>query len=400
MLFWITIKLALRSLLSNKLRSILTMLGMIIGVAAVIAMLALGNGARSQILTDVSNMGRNLITVWPHTPRIKAVLNGSPVPLDVGDSMALMKIPGVIRISPVFNGQQDVQNGNNLTACDVNGTAPTWTAIHNFQIDHGRMFNDFDVMHYADVCVIGAETSARMFADVDPVGHMLMVGPMQFMVIGVLAPKGRTDWGDVDNEVIIPYTTAALNLYADLTLDHIDIQTDDAADLLAVQIQVEKILRQRHHLLMNDVDDFDIENQLQLIQVVSRVTGIFAVFLGSIAGISLLVGGIGIMNIMLVTVTERTREIGIRKAIGARQRDILRQFLIESVLVSVLGGLGGVILGVCTSQFVHLGDFHGIVDPWMVILSISIAAGIGLFFGYYPARRAAKLNPIEALRYE
>jgi putative ABC transport system permease protein len=401
MLFWTTIKLALRSLMSNKLRSILTMLGMIIGVAAVIAMLALGNGAKASIMKWVSQMGKNTITVFPHNPRIAPVLNGAAEPLTIGDARALLSIPGVKYVSPVVTTSMPVKWSNYHTYCSIIGCASTYILIHDFRVQSGQMFNYFDVRDMASVAVIGPETATRLFGSQNPLGHTITIGTVRFKIIGVLVPKGRHGWFDPDNQVLLPYTTAMTKLMGrQISLNHIDLQVQHASDLSPVQEKIQTILRIRHSLLAGDTDDFWISNQLQVIKMADRIGGAFTIFLGSVAGISLLVGGIGIMNIMLVTVTERTREIGIRKAIGARQRDILRQFLIESVLVSLLGGFIGVGVGVIASHYVKFRNFTGIVEPHMIVLALSISAGIGIFFGYYPARRAARLNPIEALRYE
>ncbi len=400
MLFWTTIKLALRSLVGNKLRSALTMLGMIIGVAAVIAMLALGNGARKQILSDVSRNGHNTLTIFAHQPHVNPVLMGTPSGLTVGDADACLKVPGVKLVSPVSAGFKHLQWGTHVDNCNVIGIASTWLKIHDFRVKSGRMFNGMDTRRLAAVAVIGPETATRLFGAINPIGHRIEVGTMPFRILGVLVAKGRHGWYDPDNQILIPYTTAMTDLFAASYLSHIDLQADHEKDLQPVQTRLTRMMRIRHRLIYGDRNDFWIGSQLQIIRTVSRVTGIFTLFLGCIGGISLLVGGIGIMNIMLVTVTERTREIGIRKAIGARRRDILRQFLIESVLISMLGGFGGAALGIWASSMVHLGHFTGAVTPSMPIFALSISVGIGVFFGYYPARRAAGLNPIEALRYE
>ncbi len=401
MLIWTTIKIALRSMMANKLRAILTMLGMIIGVAAVIAMMALGNGAKQHILGWVSRMGKNTITVFPHNPKLPSVLNGSPDPLSISDAIAILNIPGVKAVSPVVASNEPVKWGGNFTNCNTIGVAPTWIHIHSFKIQEGRNFTDFDVRDMASVAVIGPETAERLFGSQDPLDRKITVGTVRFQVIGVLVPKGRHGWFDPDNQVLIPYTTAMTNLLGrSVALNHIDLQVEHAADLDPVQAKIETLLRRRHSLIYGDEDDFWISNQLQVLRMANRIGGAFTMFLGSVAGISLLVGGIGIMNIMLVTVAERTREIGIRKAIGARERDIMRQFLVEAALISILGGLVGVAAGVTAAHYVHFRNFSGQVQPSMAVLALSISAGIGLFFGYYPAQRAAKLNPIEALRYE
>ena len=401
MLIWTTIKIALRSMLANKLRAVLTMLGMIIGVAAVIAMMALGNGAKQHILGWVSRMGKNTITIFPHNPKIPSVLNGSPDPLSISDALAVLKIPGVKAVSPVVASNEPVKWSGNFTNCNTIGVAPTWIHIHSFKIQSGRNFTDYDVRDMASVAIIGPETAERLFGSVDPLGKKVTVGTVRFQVIGVLVPKGRHGWFDPDNQVLIPFTTAMTDLLGrSVALNHIDMQVRHSKDLDPVQAACETVLRRRHSLISGDEDDFWISNQLQVIRMANRIGGAFTMFLGSVAGISLLVGGIGIMNIMLVTVAERTREIGIRKAIGARERDIMRQFLIEASLISILGGLIGVAVGIAAAHFVHFRNFSGQVQPSMAVLALSISASIGLFFGYYPAKRAAKLNPIEALRYE
>ena len=401
MLIWTTIKIALRSMLANKLRAILTMLGMIIGVAAVIAMLALGNGAKKRILGWVSRMGKNTITIFPHNPKIAPVLNGSADPLTLGDAQALLQVPHIRYISPVVTAWQPVKWGGNFTTCNIVGCAPTYIKIHDFKVQSGAMFTDYDCRDMASTAVIGPETAERLFGSQDPLGRTITVSTVRFKVVGVLVPKGRHGWFDPDNQVLLPYTTAMTDLMGRLVaLNHIDIQVDHAANLNSVQAACQKVLRLNHALIYGDEDDFWISNQLQVLKMANRIGGAFTLFLGSVAGISLLVGGIGIMNIMLVTVTERTREIGIRKAIGARRRDILRQFLIESMIISLLGGLIGVGVGIIAAHYVKFRSFSGHVEPSMVLLALSISAAIGIFFGYYPARRAAALNPIEALRYE
>ena len=401
MLLWTTVKIALRSMLANKLRSILTMLGMILGVAAVIAMLALGNGAEQHVVKWVSRMGKNTITIFPHNPKIPPVLHGAAYPLTLGDARSMLKITGVKYVSPVVASNEPVKWGGNSTFCNTFGCAPTYILIHDFQVQSGHMFNDFDCRDMATVAVIGPETAERLFGSQDPLGHTITVRTVRFKVIGVLVPKGRQGWFDPDNQVLLPYTTAMTDLLGRaVALNRIDIQARHASDLNRVQAMAQRILRIRHSLISGDEDDFWISNQLQIIKISTRIVDAFTMLLGSVAAISLLVGGIGIMNIMLVTVTERTREIGIRKAIGARRRDILRQFLIEATLISVLGGIIGVVVGVVAAHYVKFRNFSGQVEPHMVILALSISAAIGIFFGYYPARRAAGLNPIEALRYE
>ncbi len=402
MLMWTTIKVALKSLVANKLRSFLAMLGIIIGVAAVISMLALGAGARMQVLDRISSMGTDLLIVRPGRRVSHGVSVGPRQNLTLEDGQAIVKeVPNVRQITPVVRGGAQVKYYNKNTSTTVLGASMTYFPIRNFEIERGRAFTEGETERMARVAVIGPVTSENIFGPGDPIGEIIKVKGMSFRVIGILKSKGDQGWYNPDDQIIIPYSTAMKQLFG---LDHvreIDIQSVRGADLEQVKEKVSSVLRKRHRTQPGQDDDFRIFNQAEMIETVTEVTQTFTILLGSIAGISMLVGGIGIMNIMLVTVTERTREIGVRKAVGAKDRDILRQFLIEALLMSGLGGMIGVIAGVGGAAVVEKAlDFTTVIELSSIVLALSFSAAVGIFFGYYPARRAAKLDPIEALRYE
>ena len=401
MLFWTTIKLALRSLAANKLRTLLTMLGMIIGVGSVITMLALGHGMQQQVLSNISAMGKNLLAVHPKWTGTNGVINASRENLTVGDARALLRdVPQIRRVTPVLGQRKQITYMDKNTNCEVVGCATTLLVVRNYTIIKGRMFNHFETRLESHVAVLGPQTAYDLFGVLNPIGQTIYIAGNRFEVIGLLKAKGSRGWFNPDNQVLIPYTTGMDQIFGRDYLDHIDMQVASNANVEKVLNECITVLRRRHHLLFGDPSDFQIFSQEQLLQTVSHVTETLTIFLGAVAGISLLVGGIGIMNIMLVTVTERTREIGVRKAIGACNGDILRQFMLEAVLVSVLGGALGAAMGVTLSHFIHFQKFVAQVQTSNVVIAMSIATGIGIFFGYYPAWRAAQLNPIEALRYE
>jgi putative ABC transport system permease protein len=402
MLFWIIVKVALKSLLSNKLRSFLAMLGIIIGVGAVIAMLALGTGAERRILERVSAMGTDLLIVRPGQRGLRGRMTGTEQTLVIEDADAIVAhVANVKEVAPVVGGAAQLKYYNKNTSPPLVGTSLTYFPIRNFEIERGRAFTETEAERTARVAVLGAVTVEELFGQNDPIGETIKLKGINFRVIGVLKRKGDQGWFNPDNQAIIPYTTAMKQV---LGLDHlreIDIQSTAGADITEVQNEIAALLRRRHRIQPGAEDDFHIFNQAELRETVESFSQTFTIMLGGIAGISLLVGGIGIMNIMLVTVTERTREIGVRKAVGARDRDILRQFLLESIIMSGLGGLMGTLLGYSAARVTaHFIDFSPVVTAQSVALSLGVAAGVGIFFGYYPARRAAKLDPIDSLRYE
>jgi putative ABC transport system permease protein len=402
MLFWMIVKVAFKSLRANKLRSVLAMLGIIIGVAAVIAMLAIGTGAKQQVLDRLSAMGTNLLFVRPSPRGTAGVISGTQLNLTEDDARTILqKVDHVRALSPVVGRNYQVKFLDQNTNTQVQGTTPTYLAIRDFQIDSGKMFTDFDVDRWNRVAVLGSVTASNLFGFSDPVGQTIKINGINFTVVGVLQSKGDQGWNNPDDQVIVPYTVDMHILMGVDFLREIDVQCEPGSDLDAVQSDIYSLMRQRHRIQMGMPDDIMIMNQGEFIAAFSATATTFTVLLATVGGISLLVGGIGIMNIMLVTVTERTREIGIRKAIGAREFDILSQFLIEAMLMSGVGGLTGMGLGIGAAWLVgQYSPFPTIVRFYSIVMALVFSAAVGIFFGFYPATRAAKLDPIEALRYE
>ena len=402
MYFLITVKVALKSLLANKLRSFLAVLGIIIGVGAVIAMLAIGSGAQKQIVDRLQAMGTDLLVIRPGNRGSGGVTSGTRVNLIVEDCEAILaESSDILAVAPVVQGRAQVKYFENNVSTSVVGTSDSYLGIRNFQIEKGRGFASGESEQLSRVALIGASTAENLFGQEDPVNQTIKVNGMNFKVIGLLKAKGDQGWFNPDDQIIIPYGTAMQQLLGTDHLNEIDVQGKRGADLTKIQDKLTELLRRRHRLTEDKENDFSISNQAEMMATMSAVTQTLKMLLGSVASISLVVGGIGIMNIMLVTVTERTREIGIRKAIGARDRDILQQFLIEAVVMSCVGGLIGVVSGVAVAEAV--GTFTSFVteiQPGSIFMAMGFSSAIGVFFGYYPARRAAFLHPIEALRYE
>lgn len=404
MIFWTIVEVALRSLAANKLRSILAMLGIIIGVWSVISALALASGAQKKIFDQMSSLGTNVIMVSPGQRGTGGVISGTQKNLKVEDATAMLKIPEVARVAPIVRGGVQAKHGNKNTRPTLLGTAPTYFAIRNFQLQRGRGLSDADCDAAARVAVLGPTTAKNLFGEASPavVGQSIEIQGVQYRVIGLLVAKGDQGPFNPDDQIIIPFTTAMRQVLGVDYLNEVDLSAKDESQLTTVQTKVTLLLRKRHRLA-DDVDnDFNVRNQADVLSATETINTVLSLLLGGIAGISLLVGGIGVMNVMLVTVAERTREIGVRKAIGARQRDILRQFLIESVVMSATGGLLGVVLGMLTAKVISSvqSSITLVVRPPSILLALGFSAAVGVFFGYYPARRAAKLDPIEALRYE
>jgi len=400
-MFKVTLKMALKSLLANKLRSFLAMLGIIIGVGAVISMLAIGAGAKRQIMNRISAMGTNILMVQPGQEGFHGVRSDQDN-LTLDDAEALMSsVPAIQQISPVVRGSTQLKYFNKNARVDVMGTAMTFASLRNYEVEKGRFFSDAEVSNMARVAVLGPTTADNLgFLDTD-IGDLIKLKGISFRVIGILKEKGSQGFFNPDDVAIIPYTTAMKVVFGLDNLREIDIQAKANFDLTKVENDVATVLRKAHRLRPEQENNFHVRNQADIIETASEFNKTFTMLLGSIASISLLVGGIGIMNIMLVTVTERTREIGVRKAIGAKDRDILRQFLIESVIMSGIGGLIGVAAGVGSSLIIDkVSEFTTYIELPAIILSLSFAMIVGVFFGYYPARRAAMLDPIKSLYYE
>jgi len=402
MLFWTTIKLVLRSLLVNKLRSILSMLGIIIGVGAVIALLAVGAGAQKRVLDQVTALGSNLIMIMPGQPKFGGVRSGAVETLTPEDAEAILaQVPEVRQMSPVVRGNGQFKYYNSNKQSSIMGVTPTYIEIRNFKIEKGRSFTVNEIERRAKVAVLGADTAKDLFGGSNPLDEKIKINGLAFKLVGVLKPKDTQGPFSFDDQALVPYTTAMHRLLGVKYLGEIDLQIDNNAEQTEVQAKLERLLRSRHKIRPGKDDDFHVRNMAEMVEAVTSVTRTFSLLLGSVAAISLVVGGIGIMNIMLVTVTERTREIGIRKAIGADDRDILVQFLLESILMSTLGGLVGIAVGVGVAACSTIvSGFTAIVEPSSVLLALSFAVCVGVFFGFYPARRAALLDPIEALSYE
>jgi len=400
-----TSRLALRALRRNKLRSSLTGLGIIIGVAAVVAMVAIGNGARASIESRVSALGQNLLMVFAGSSRnggVNAGL-GSANTLTLADAEAMgREVPDVIAVSPeVRSAGQAIANGHNWST-QISGESAAYLTIRNWNLAAGTMFTERDVRTAAKVAVIGSKTATQLFGSENPIGHVVRVKSIPFVIIGLLTSKGAGMGGNNQDDIlIVPYTTAMKRLTGDKYLKSVNLQISSAKRMATAQEQITNLLRQRHNLAAGRENDFSILNQKEIADTVGTISTIITLLLGSVAGISLLVGGIGIMNIMLVSVTERTREIGIRRALGARRRDIITQFLVETVLLSGTGGIIGVLLGVVIPFLVsHIAGMKTIVTFWSPPLAFGISALVGVVFGIYPALRAAKMDPVEALRHE
>ena len=401
----LTALIALRALRRNKLRSSLTALGIIIGVASVIAMIAVGNGAQARIESQVAALGRNLLAVFAGSRRSGGVSSGlgSASTITLADAEAIAReVTDVVAMSPeVSSSAQAIANGHNWQT-SILGESPDYLKIRDWKLAAGAMFNERDVRGAAKVAIIGSKTAHELFGPLDPVGQTVRVKNIPFVIIGLLESKGAGLGGqNQDDRILIPYTTAMKRLTGDRYLRSVNVQVVSAARMEAAQQQITSLLRQRHRLAPERDDDFDIFNQKEIADTVGSISKVITALLGAIAGISLLVGGIGIMNIMLVSVTERTREIGIRIAVGARPGDIRLQFLIEAITLSLFGGLIGALAGVGASRLVDvLADFKAIVSTGSILLAFAVSSAIGIFFGFYPASKAAALDPIEALRYE
>lgn len=403
MLFWTIIKVAFKSLLSNKLRSFLTMLGVIIGVSSVIMMLGLGSGAEQSITDRVKALGTNVITIRPGGTRMGGVNVDTQKNLTTEDALELLNTEGIKMVSPEVSGSSQVKFLSQNTRTPVRGVAPTYFTIRNFEIEKGRAFTDAEVNSLSRVAVLGPKTVEDLFGtEEDPVGKIIKIRRINFKVIGTTKAKGDQGWFNVDDFVMIPFTTAMKSLLGKDNLDAINVMFADGFTPEDIQAKITQVLRRQHRIQQGMPDDFSIRNLSEMFDTMKTVTRTFALLLAGVASVSLIVGGIGIMNIMLVTVTERTREIGIRKALGARDKDVLRQFLIEALVLSISGGIIGILLGITAIIIFNdnSNSLKAVVSFQAIFLSFLFSAAVGIFFGWYPAKKAAKLDPIEALRYE
>ncbi len=397
-----SIKVALRALRRNTMRSILTALGIIIGVGAVIAMVSIGNGAKAQVEAQVASLGENVITVFPGSFTAGGMRGGwgSMSTLTVDDSEAIRReTVNVSGVSPEMRDRAQVlANGLNWNT-QIMGESPDYSTIRSWPIASGAMFTDQDVRSVAKVAVIGKTVADQLFPDGEELGQTIRIRNIPFKIVGILAAKGFNLFGqDQDDTVVIPYTSHMKRIARRPNINSILVQAASAKTIEKVQQDITDLLMQRRK---GREQDFTVRNQVELAQAATATSETMTVLLSAIAGVSLVVGGIGIMNIMLVSVTERTREIGIRLAVGAHGRDVLLQFLIEAVILSSLGGIIGIALGVGFSELVSLKTGWPIlVSPTSVVVAVAFSAVVGVFFGFYPARKAAQLDPIEALRYE
>lgn len=399
------LKIALKALNNNKLRCFLTMLGIIIGVASVITMLAIGQGSKNSIKEQISEMGSNMIMIHPgHMQRGGVRQSADDMQsLEVADYEALATLPGVAAISPSVNSGGQLVNGNNNYPSTIYGITPDYLDIRKLKVKDGAMFSDHDIKSAAKVCVLGKTVVDNLFpGGEDPVGRVIRFGKIPLTVIGVLESKGTNSMGmDQDDVVLAPYTTVMKRILAIDYIQGIFASAVDEARTDETIGQITSMLRERHKIKPDAEDDFDIRSQQELSEMMNSTSDMMTILLACIAGISLLVGGIGIMNIMYVSVTERTREIGLRMSIGARGIDILSQFLIEAVIISVSGGVIGIILGCVASWLVNLiAHWPVYIQAYSVVLSFAVCTVTGVFFGWYPAKKAANLDPIEAIRYE
>ena len=406
--FAMTFRIAYRALGRNKMRSGLTMLGIIIGVGAVIAMIAIGSGAKARIQEQIASMGSNLLIVLSGSATSGGFRwgSGSVPTLTVEDAKAIAsELSAVKYAAPVLQGVAQIVYGNQNWSTITFASTPEALLIRDWPVARGRAFTPSDLEGAAKVCLLGQTVVENLFGDIDPVGQVVRVKQFPFTVVGVLSVKGQTTWGqDQDDVLYVPLTTGQRLLFGQQfpgMVRSISVQATGPDAMNLAEEQITQLLRQRHRIRATQDNDFTVRNLTEALSTAEESARVMSLLLGAIASISLLVGGIGIMNIMLVSVTERTREIGIRMAVGARGRDILYQFLIEALVLSLIGGLIGIVIGVGASKLIsQFFKWPTLISINALLLSFSFAGCVGIFFGFYPARKAAKLDPIEALRYE
>lgn len=405
MRFGSAFELAFRALGRNKLRTALTMLGITIGIAAVVCSVAVGQGGSQQVETQLDNLGDNMVWIEAGGRNVNGVRTGNDATktLTADDAQAILHdVPLIKSVSPNVDGHVQVVYGNKNWYTSYRGDAPAILDIRRWNVASGTAFTEQDVKTLANVCLLGQTVVRELFGDDDPLGKTIRVANLPCKVIGTLEAKGLSTTGqDQDDFVLMPYTTVQHKMAGISWLDDIFTSAISTADINAAQERVTRTLRQRHHLRSDEPDDFNIRHPEEILQARDQASQTFTILLASIASISLLVGGIGIMNIMLVSITERTREIGVRMAVGATEEDVRIQFLTEAVALSLMGGAAGVIVGIATSIGVaDLFQWPAPISPLAIVIAAFFSAAVGVFFGYYPARRASQLDPIEALRYE
>ena len=400
-----TLRIALRALARNKLRAFLTMLGIIIGVGAVIAMVAIGEGAKSTIRAQIAALGTNVLIVLPGSNvqgGVRAGFGNVNTLLDADARAMARELPSVAYVSPVLRRQEQVVAGNLNWGTLAQGVAPEFQQIRDWQIAEGRFLHEGDMDSAAKVAVIGQTVAHQLFGNEEAMDAVIRIRNIPFRVVGVLGAKGQTGQGtDQDDTIMIPYTTMQKRLMRITWVQSIVVKAVSAERVDEAQEQITLLLRQRHRIGPDREDDFNVRNLSDIAEAATTTARVMAILLGSVASISLLVGGIGIMNIMLVSVTERTREIGIRMAVGARSSDIMLQFLVEAVVMAATGGLIGIFFGVGSSEVIkRWAQWPTLIDPAIIAIAFLLSGAVGVFFGFYPAKKAANLDPIEALRYE
>lgn len=398
---------ALRALRQNRLRTGLTMLGMIIGVAAVVLMLSIGQGARTKINETIAAMGSNLFLVVPGATSSGGFSfgSGSVRTLTINDAYAIAELSSISATAPVTTGTVQLNFAAKNWSTIITGTTPNYFAVGNWKIESGTIFTESDLRSAARVVVLGSVTAKNLFGDEDPVGKTIRITNRPFLVVGVLMAKGQSLTGrDQDDNVLIPITTSERQITGNQfpgSIRYMMVQGKSAGDMDIAEIEITQLLRQRHRIAKGKENDFTVRNLTAIADVATDAAKVMSIVLGAIASVSLLVGGIGIMNIMLVSVTERTREIGIRMAIGANQRAILTQFLLEAMMICIMGGVIGLLVGIGGAWVVsQVADMLIVITIGMVGLAFLFSSAVGIFFGFYPAKKAASLKPVDALRYE
>jgi putative ABC transport system permease protein len=400
-----SLKMATQTLVANKLRSGLTMLGIVIGNASVIGMIGVGEGTQTLATDQFKSLGPNTLFILPGSPKAQNIrTGGTPPTLVLSDARAIgRQVPSVAGVAPVLQNSFVVSYQNITTTSIIQGTTTDYPVVRNFAVDKGRFVTAQDVKDDKQVAMLGTDISQRLFGNMNPIGKQIRINNLSFEVVGLMEEKGSSFGSNQDDTIFVPITTMSKRVIGrtspyGLRLSFISVSAKNSESMDAAEFQITNLLRRRHKIVGED--DFTVRNQKDALQIVTTITGALTLLLGAIAGISLLVGGIGVMNIMLVSVTERTQEIGLRKAIGATQNDILTQFTIEAIILSVVGGIIGTLIGV--GGIILVRNFSPLktaaISPSAIILAVSVSGGIGLFFGVVPARQAARLDPIEALR--